>query len=150
MSRTLRWTSRKWVQEDCGLRRCDPDWSGAERGSQRRAIPKAWHPALRRSSRPCNTAPQRARFVLAAAAARLCASSAPPRTSAPPSLHPDRRIRFAHDSPAGGRWIRTSGSARDKASVPRFRFGPPSLMSADGSRRQSGDGGMQPKRRLSR
>src|SRR6516162_5225655 len=36
---------------------------------------------------------------------------------------------------AGGRWIRTSGSSRDKASVPRFRLGPPSLISTNGSRR---------------
>ena len=36
---------------------------------------------------------------------------------------------------AGGKWIRTSGSARDEASVPRFRFGPPSVISTDGSRR---------------
>ena len=36
---------------------------------------------------------------------------------------------------AGGKWIRTSGSARDKASVPRYRFGPPSVISTDGSRR---------------
>jgi len=36
---------------------------------------------------------------------------------------------------AGGKWIRTSGSARDTASVPRFRFGPRSLISTNGSRR---------------
>jgi hypothetical protein len=51
---------------------------------------------------------------------------------APWKKHP---VGHAPDSPFGGKWIRTSGSARDKASVPRFRFGPPSLMSTDGSRR---------------
>jgi hypothetical protein len=35
----------------------------------------------------------------------------------------------------GGRRIRTSGSSRDTASVPRFRLGPPSLISTNGSRR---------------
>ena len=36
--------------------------------------------------------------------------------------------------PAGGRWIRTSGSARDKGSVRRFHFAP-ELIATDGSRR---------------
>jgi len=35
---------------------------------------------------------------------------------------------------AGRRWIRTSGSVRDKGSVPRFRLAP-ELMATDGSRR---------------
>jgi hypothetical protein len=45
----------------------------------------------------------------------------------------------------GGRRIRTSGSARDKASVRRFLFRPPSRMPTDGSRGSSSDGGIQPK-----
>ena len=36
--------------------------------------------------------------------------------------------------PAGGRWIRTSGSARDRGLVSRFRFAP-ELMATNGSRR---------------
>src|SRR6516162_11705791 len=44
---------------------------------------------------------------------------------------------------AGGRWIRTSGSAPDKGSGPRFRFAPELMATDDGSRRI--DGGMQPK-----
>ena len=36
--------------------------------------------------------------------------------------------------PAGAEWIRTSGSARDKGSVPRLRFAP-KLMATDGSLR---------------
>jgi len=35
---------------------------------------------------------------------------------------------------AGGRWIRTSGSARDRGLVSRFRFAP-ELMATNGSRR---------------
>ena len=35
--------------------------------------------------------------------------------------------------PAGGKWIRTSGSARDKASIPRFRFGPQVRFATDSS-----------------
>ena len=44
---------------------------------------------------------------------------------------------------AAGRWIRTSGSAPDKGSGPRFRFAPELMATDDGSRRI--DGGMQPK-----
>jgi hypothetical protein len=44
---------------------------------------------------------------------------------------------------AGGRWIRTSGSAPDKGSGPRFRFAPELMATDDGSRRI--DGRMQPK-----
>jgi len=44
---------------------------------------------------------------------------------------------------AGGRWIRTSGSARDKRSVRRFHFAP-ELIATDGSP-QMIDGGMLPK-----
>src|SRR5215468_11384739 len=72
--------------------------------------------------------------------------------TAPPTQPriPARLARFStgngwvcarHGLSAGGRWIRTSGSAHDKASVPRPRFGPPSVMSAD-SRRRLCDGGL--------
>jgi energy-coupling factor transporter ATP-binding protein EcfA2 len=45
-----------------------------------------------------------------------------------------RPNRVRNILPAGGRWIRTSGSVRDKGSVPRFRFAR-ELMATDGSRR---------------
>jgi len=54
------------------------------------------------------------------------------------------RLGFARDSPLEGDGFELP-VPRDKASVPRFRFGPPSVISTDGSRRSSSDGGMQPK-----
>ena len=45
-----------------------------------------------------------------------------------------RPKRVRNGLTAGGRWIRTSGSARDKGSVPRFRLAP-ELMATDRSRR---------------
>src|SRR6516225_1714280 len=62
----------------------------------------------------------------------------PPHTGGKPRLFQEPRRNPERDGlSAGGRWIRTSGSAPDKGSGPRFRFGP-ELMATD-------DGGMQPK-----
>ena len=45
-----------------------------------------------------------------------------------------RGVEFAHDSALEGDGFELP-VLRDKASVPRFRFGPPSVISTDGSRR---------------
>ena len=95
------------------------------RGSQRRAIPRAWPPAPRRCSGLCDTVPRRPRYAPAAAAAGLCACSAPLRTSAPLSFR-----RSAEHRPTGSRPLQFAlrshmpwlGGRYDRASTPPPRW----------------------------